>query len=82
MRVTIRSVKDLALNSGIPEEIVLRHIDAFTNFTFAVAKRERKYCRKKILQWVHSGEIVKPRLTDVLSLKLENEDEQEIYDVL
>ena len=82
MRVTPRSVRDLAFVSGIPEEVVLRHMDAFIGFTFAVAKRERKYCRKKIQQWFHSDELIKPRLTDVLSLKLENEDESEIYDIL
>lgn len=80
MKVTTRAVRDIAKNAGVPEEIVDRNLDAFINLTFAIAKRERKQCRKIVRKWLHSGDVIKPNILDVLTEELENEDE--LYDIL
>lgn len=66
MRVTTRAVSKLAIESGIPESIVERHIDALITYTFSVAQRERKICKSAIRAWYFSKEITKPQLFDVL----------------
>lgn len=80
MRVTVRAVQDLARNAGFPEEVIHRYSDELIKMTFAVAKRERKQCVNKVRAWVHSGDVVKPNITDVLTNKMENEEE--LYDLL
>ena len=80
MKVTPKAVRDLARNAGVPEEIILRHTDELINFTFAVAKRERKSCRQLIKKWIHSEGVIKPDLLTFISEELENEDE--LYDIL
>lgn len=66
MRVTTRSVSKLAIESGIPEAVVDRHIDALITYTFNVAQRERKICKNAIRAWYFSKAIAKPQLFDVL----------------
>lgn len=66
MRVTTRAVSKLAIESGIPEAIVDRHIDALITYTFSVAQRERKICKNAIRAWYFSKDITKPQLFDVL----------------
>mgnify|MGYP006276610585 CR=1 len=66
MRVTTRAVRDLARNAGIPEETIERHLDLLINFTFAVAHRERKACRAQLRKWIHSDDVIKPPLLEVL----------------
>jgi hypothetical protein len=66
MRVTTRAVSILAIESGIPESIVERHIDALITYTFSVAQRERKICKSAIRAWYFSKEIAKPQLFNVL----------------
>ena len=66
MRVTTRAVSKLAVESGLPEAIVDRHIDALITYTFNVAQRERKLCRNAIRAWYFSKDITKPQLFDVL----------------
>lgn len=80
MKVTAKAVRDLAKNSGFPEEMVERYLDEMINFTFTVAKRERKQCRKLVKKWIHSAHVIKPDLLTFLSEELENEDE--LYDIL
>lgn len=77
MRVTVRAVKDLARNAGFSEEMIERQLDLLINFTFGVSHRERKYCQGRLRKWVHSGEIDKPNLLDVL--KEEDEDVYETF---
>lgn len=80
MKVTPRAVRDIARKAGVPEELILRHIDELINFTFAVAKRERKQCREVIKKWIHAEGVIKPDLLTYFSEELENEDE--LYDIL
>lgn len=79
MRVTPTAVRDLARISGMPEDIIHRYMDELITFTFTVAKRERKHCQNQLRAWVHSGDVVKPDLLDVLKPK---EEDETIYDVL
>jgi len=78
MRVTTKSVKQLALNAGMPQEVIDRFLDELINMTFVVARRERKHCYKQIKEWVHSGDVIKPDVQDVLKIS----DEDEAYDIL
>lgn len=66
MRVTTRSVKTLAQDAGLPDELIERHIDELCTFVFSVATRERNSCQDKIRAWFFSKDITKPNLIDVL----------------
>lgn len=78
MRVTIRAVKDLARNAGVPEDIVERHIDALIAYTFTVAVRERKACRREVREWIYTDDPSKPELKDLLKLS----DEMKLHDLI
>lgn len=80
MRVSKRSVTDLARNAGLPEDVVNRYLEELIQFTFVVAKRERKANFNKIRAWVHDGSVIKPNVLDVL--RPNTEDEEELYDLL
>jgi hypothetical protein len=73
MKITVRAVKDLARNAGFTEETIERNIDTLINLTFGIAHRERKYCRAQLRKWIHSDEIAKPHLLDVLKEPEEDE---------
>lgn len=76
MRITTRAVRDIARNAGFSEEAIERQLDMLVNFVFAVAHRERKYCRSQLRKWIHSDEIDKPHLLDVLK---EPEDDENLH---
>ena len=75
MRITTRAVRDIARNAGFSEEAIERQLDTLINFVFVVAHRERKYCRAQLRKWIHSDEIDKPHLLDVLK---EPEDDENL----
>jgi len=75
MIIKTRSVRQLAKDSGLNEELIERNIDALCEFTWRIAKRERKYCNNKVRGWVMSADIVKPPLLDLL--KTEDEEEKD-----
>jgi hypothetical protein len=79
MRVTPTAVRQIAANSGLPNDVVERYIEQFINFTFAVAKRERKHCYKTARNWVHDPEIHKMDLLELLKPTVDIED---AYDIL
>ena len=79
MRVTPTAVRRIAANSGLPNDVVERYIDQFINFTFAVAKRERKHCYKTARNWVFDPEIHK---LDLLELLKPTVDAEDVYDIL
>ena len=79
MRVTPTAVRQIAANSGLPHDVVERYIEQFINFTFAVAKRERKHCYKLARNWVHDPEIHK---LDLLELLRPTVDIEDAYDIL
>lgn len=66
MIIKVKSVRQLAQDVNIPEEVVERHMDALCEFTFRVAKRERKFCRDRIRAWQFSKDIAKCELFKVL----------------
>lgn len=78
MRITVRAVKDIARNAGFTEDAIERQLDTLINFTFAVSHREKKYCQSRLRKWIHSDEIAKPHLLDVL--KEEDEDVYETFE--
>ena len=75
MIIKTRSVRQIAKDSGLPEEIIERHLEALCEFTFRIAKRERKFCRDKIRAWQFSRDIGKCELFKVL-------DEDVDYDLV
>ncbi len=79
MRVRPRAVRDLAALVGFPEEVVLRHEAEFIKFVFAVAARERKHVKNKVKAWIHSEDIVKP---DILEVIKPAKEEESPYDLL
>lgn len=66
MRVTTRAVYKLAVESGLPEAVIERNIDALITYTFSVAQRERKICKSAIRAWYFNKDIAKPQLFEVL----------------
>ena len=66
MRVTTKGVSNLALQAGLPESVVDRHIDNMITFALLIAKRERKICKNAIRAWYFDKNMAKPPLFDVL----------------
>lgn len=75
MIIKVKSVRQLAKDVSIPEELIERHMDALCEFTFRVAKRERKFCRDRIRAWQFSKDMGKCELFQVL-------DEDTDYDLI
>ena len=67
MIIKTRSVKQIASDSGLPRELIDRNIDALCEFTFRIAKRERKFCQNKIRAWQFSNDAGKCELFRVLA---------------
>lgn len=65
MRVATRAVKDIARASGFPEELIERHIESLTQFTFKVAARERKFNLTKLKAWYFNQNPNKPTLFEI-----------------
>lgn len=65
MRIATRAVKDIAREAGFPEEIVERHIEALTQFTFRIAARERKFNLAKLKAWYFNKNPNKSTLFEV-----------------
>lgn len=75
MIIKVQAVRQLARDAQLPEEVIERHMDALCDFTFRVAKRERKFCKDRIRSWQFSQDIGKCELFQVL-------DEDTAYDLL
>jgi hypothetical protein len=66
MKIAVKSVKTMALESGIPEETLDRHIDAFCEMALRLRTAERTVCKNKVRGWYFSKDISKPQLFEVL----------------
>jgi len=53
MKVTTKSVITMALDAGLPESLIDRHLDSLCEFALHVRKHERKHCYNKVRGWVH-----------------------------
>ena len=75
MIIKPRAVRDIAKAANLDGEFIDRNMDALIEFTYKIAKRERKFCQDKLRAWMFSTDITKPSLLDIL-----NEDED--YDLV
>lgn len=75
MIIKTQSVRQLARNAGLSDEVIERNIDALCEFTFHVAKRERKFCQARIRAWQFSKDVGKCELFQAL-------DEDTDYDLI
>lgn len=75
MIIKPRAVRDIAKAANLDSEFIDRNMDALIEFTYKIAKRERKFCQDKLRAWMFNTDITKPSLLDIL-----NEDED--YDLV
>ena len=66
MRVTTNGVRRLAVEAGLPESVIDRHLDNIVSLVLLSARRERKNCKQAVRAWVVNKNPTKPRLLDVL----------------
>lgn len=66
MKISVKSVQVIAMESGLPESVVERHIDALCTMSLRTRISERKVCSTKIKGWYFSREKNKPQLFKVL----------------
>jgi hypothetical protein len=78
MKVTPRAVKDLARNSGFPEDVVQLYLDELINMTFAVTKRERKSCVQAVQKAAHTRMPMKALIAELTN---ERDYEDDLYDI-
>ena len=69
MEVSVKSVQVIALESGLPESLIERHIDALCTMSLRTRLSERKVCLNKIRSWYFNKQINKPQLFEVLEDK-------------
>lgn len=75
MIIKVKSIRQLAKDVNIPEELVERHIDGLCEFAFRISKRERKFCQSRLRAWHFSKDIGKCEVIQVL-------DEDTDYDLI
>lgn len=66
MKVTVNGITKAAVEAGLPESVVNRHIDALITFALTMASRERNNAKRAIRAWYFSKDVAKPRLFDIL----------------
>jgi hypothetical protein len=69
MEISVKSVQVMALESGLPESLVERHLDALCTMALRTRISERKVCLNKIRAWYFSKQVNKPQLFEVLEDK-------------
>jgi hypothetical protein len=57
MKVSIASIRALAQNSGLPDDVVDRYTDQLVTFAFTVATKERKVSYERIKKWMYVDNI-------------------------
>lgn len=75
MIIKVKSIRQLAEDVNMPNEIIERHIDALCEFAFRIAKRERKFCQSSLRAWYFSKDMGKCEVLKVL-------DEDTDYDLI
>jgi hypothetical protein len=66
VQVTTKSVQILAVEVGLPESIIERHMDALCQFALTMRERERKKCQNNIRRWYFDRALNKPQLFQIL----------------
>lgn len=66
MKVAVKSVQVVAIESGIPDSLVERHIDALCEMVLRIRQQERKRCQNNIRKWYFNRALNKPQLFEVL----------------
>ena len=64
--VAVKSVQVMAVDAGLPESIVERHIDALCEMILRAKTQERKSCINKTRSWFHTATKFRPPLHDLL----------------
>lgn len=67
MRATVNGITRAALEAGLPESVIDRHINALVSFAMEMANRERNVCKRAVRAWYFNKDPAKPRLFDVLN---------------
>lgn len=66
VQVTTKAVKALALESGIPDSVIERHLDALCKLAITMRERERNKCANKVRGWFFDRSLNKPQLFQIL----------------
>lgn len=66
MRATTKGVSRLAVEAGLPDSMVERHIDSLIALVLLAAKRERKLCKQAVRAWYFDKNMGKMPLFEVL----------------
>lgn len=66
MKIPVKSVQTLAIEAGLPESVVERHIDALCHIALAMRERERRWCKNRIRRWYFDKALNKPQLFEAL----------------
>jgi hypothetical protein len=69
MEVSVKSVQIIAMESGLPESLVERHIDALCTMSLRTRVSERQMCLNKVRAWYFNKDRNKPQLFEVLEDK-------------
>ncbi|MDD1626197.1 MAG: hypothetical protein LUQ26_01790 [Methylococcaceae bacterium] len=66
MKISTKSVISMAVEAGLPDSLIDRHIEALCSLALHLRKRERKDCYHKVRGWVHDTNPAKGPVVDVL----------------
>jgi hypothetical protein len=67
MQVSVKSIRVMASESGLPESLVERHLDALCALSLRTRASERKLCLNKVKAWYFSSAKNKAPLFEVLN---------------
>ena len=66
MKVAVKSVQTMAIEAGLPDSLVERHIDALCELVLRIRQKERKQCQNSIRRWYFDRSLNKPQLFEIL----------------
>jgi hypothetical protein len=66
LEVAVKSVQTMAVDAGLPESLIDRHIDALCKMAIRVKSQERKNCKNQLRKWMHETPLTRDPLLSIL----------------
>jgi len=66
VKVPIKSILTMAVESGLPDSLVERHIDSLAELVIRARQKERAHCQNSIRKWYFDKSLNKAQLFEIL----------------
>lgn len=66
MKVAVKSVLTMAVEAGLPNSLVERHVDELCELVIRARQKERTLCQNNIRKWYFDRSLNKVQLFEIL----------------